>query len=270
MAVSTRSEFIDFILPLRERLHKYYDKNQSPLNQPQNDAADPARAVPQGFIDAMIVREAVFVKEQVRSLQDEFDEDDPRSFHWTVYASIPAKANMNPTSPTMRAQDGSKDASRRTSNSTSTKIPIGAIRVTPKSFDELQHGKLKTDVPQDNEAFAQIGRLAVIKEFRKAGISKLLVDTALKMIREHPYDLVPKYDSSIRVQVEDPSEDFNGLLLVHSPVEMQKVWRKYGFVTDEAMGTWNEDDIEHCGMWKRVDVTDGRRKSKVKLPGRPS
>ena len=35
------------------------------------------------------------------------------------------------------------------------------------------------------------------------------------------------------------------------------------------MGHWDEEGIDHVGMWKRVDVSDGRRKSKVWLPSSP-
>jgi hypothetical protein len=80
MSVSTRSEFIDFILPLKERMN-LYDPTRPPADQPKNDAADITQAIPQGFIDAMIVREAVFVKEQGVPLENELDEDDARSFH---------------------------------------------------------------------------------------------------------------------------------------------------------------------------------------------
>ena len=65
------------------------------------------------------------------------------------------------------------------------------------------------------------------------------------------------------------SFDFKGLVLVHSQKGVQKVWRKYGFETDESMGTWDEEGIEHVGMWKRVDIAEGRRKSKIWLPGSP-
>ena len=78
MAVSTQSEFVDFIVPLRERM-RLYDLNSPPKDQPRNDAADPTKAIPQGFIDAMIVREEVFVQEQDIPLANELDDDDPVS-----------------------------------------------------------------------------------------------------------------------------------------------------------------------------------------------
>lgn len=259
MAVSTRSDFIDFIVPLRERM-KLYDKTRPPSDQPKNDAVDPVRAIPQGFIDAMTVREAVYVKEQGVPLEHEFDEDDPRSFFWTVYASVPLKAHASTTSPDIKPQDSNSDHPRHAS--TSTKIPIGTIRLVPEPHSEPHpNGKFETAVHKNNEAYVKLGRLAVIKEFREAGIAKLLVDTALAFIRNNPYEMLPQYEASANTQ--GAGLDYRGLVLVHSQVDVQKIWRKYGFETDESMGTWDEEGIEHVGMWKRVDVSAARRKSKV-------
>jgi len=49
MAVSTRSEFVDFIVPLHGRLD-LYDPTKPPSDQPRNDAADAAKQIPTGFI----------------------------------------------------------------------------------------------------------------------------------------------------------------------------------------------------------------------------
>jgi hypothetical protein len=46
--ISTNSDFVDFILPLRERLN-LYDNSSPSGRQPKNDATDPAKAIPQGF-----------------------------------------------------------------------------------------------------------------------------------------------------------------------------------------------------------------------------
>jgi hypothetical protein len=51
-----------------------YDRKKSSLEQPTN--------VPKTFLDAMEVREEVFVKEQGVPLENEFDSDDPRACHW--------------------------------------------------------------------------------------------------------------------------------------------------------------------------------------------
>jgi len=50
-----------------------YNRKESSLEQPN---------VPKTFLDAMEVREEVFVKEQGVPLENEFDSDDPRACHW--------------------------------------------------------------------------------------------------------------------------------------------------------------------------------------------
>ncbi|WPH03447.1 Hypothetical protein R9X50_00632700 [Acrodontium crateriforme] len=272
MAVSTRSEFVDFIVPLRGRLD-LYDRTKPPSEQPRNDAADITKAIPQGFIDAMTVREEVFVKEQGIELENELDDDDCKSFHWVAYASIPAKnapANAK-TDPNMRR------------TSTSTKIPIGTIRLVlpphaphPTS-DHRPHGSEqdnKTGMHDGKEAYVKLGRLAVIKEFRKAGISRLLIETALAFARDHPLDMMPFFDpTKIEALNQEHARgvgvDWRGLVLVHAQTGVQKIWKKYGFETDEGMGVWDEENIEHVGMWRRLDIHSGRRTSKAFLPIRP-
>lgn len=245
------SEFIDLIKPLHERL-SLYDRTSLPTSQPRNDAADPAKGVPQAFIDAMQVREEVYVREQKIPLENEVDEDDARSFHWVVYASIPAKA-MN------------GNGERRTS--TSTKIPIGTIRLVPPPHLPHEGGKGNgRGGGESQEAYIKLGRLAVIKEFRKAGISKLLIETALAFAREHPYEVGPQMDLSEALH-KGIAMNFKGLVLVHSQVGVQKVWKRFGFELDESMGTWDEEGIEHVAMWKRVDVSNGRRNSKLWTQG---
>jgi predicted GNAT family N-acyltransferase len=256
MALSTRSEFVDFIVPLHDRL-KLYDRTKPPTQQHVNDNTDPAKAIPQGFIDAMVVREEVYVKEQGVPLENELDDEDPKSFHWTAYASIPSKhSSSGSTSP-----DGLTESSRRTS--TSTKIPIGTIRLVPPPHRPMK----STNMYDGKEPYIKLGRLAVIKEFRKAGISKLLIDTAIIFAREHPNEISPYFDPT-RVEAMRQESDhgenleWNGLILIHAQVGIQKLWRRYGFETDEGMGVWNEEGIDHVGMWKRLDVSRARRQSK--------
>ncbi|KAK5116513.1 hypothetical protein LTR62_008062 [Meristemomyces frigidus] len=272
----SRSDFVDCVEPVHERI-ELYDASRLPTDQPKNDAVDQVKALPQAFIDAMIVREEVYVKEQGILLENELDNDDARSYHWVVYASIPGKVQ----SPEIVAQGtNGKTAARR--SGTSTKVPIGTIRLVPPPHapHSSEHSKPNSEDKSDHrpdsplvydpkkESYVKLGRLAVIKEFRKAGISKLLIETALSFARANHDIFAPNHDPA-RFEAEQQLSDrhrvhdWKGLVLVHSQVGVQKVWRKYGFETDASMGEWDEEGIMHVGMWRRLDV--GRRKSRVFL-----
>lgn len=260
----SRSEFIDFVRPPGDRL-KLYDKSRRSNDQPVNDAADPTKQIPQGFLDAMAVREQVYIDEQHCSLENELDDDDKRSFHWTAYASIPAKSTQSTDkNPTSSSNGPSSTTERRTSSS--TKIPIGTIRLVPPPHEVHPHGRDDTSVHDGKEPYIKLGRLAVTKEFRKAGISRLLIETALAFARDHPRDITGPLDPTLveaLKQEHSTDLDFRGLVLVHAQVGVQKVWRKYGFETDESMGQWVEEGIDHVGMWKRMDIKGGRRASRM-------
>lgn len=266
--ISTNSDFVDFILPLRERLN-LYDVAHSPTYQPKNDATDPAKAIPQGFIDAMSVREAVFVVEQGVPLENELDFDDRRCYTWTAYASYPGLVKPMP--------EGSHPLRKQ---STSTKFPIGTIRLIPPpnttnhAFENHRNmdgtpftGKTIASLTHNgHEPFVTLGRLAILKDYRKLGISKLLIDSALTMAHDYPHIIsehptaVFAEDLKAHLGVDDlglkNDEDFawNGLVLIHAQIGLQKFWARYGFEVDEGMGIWEEEGMDHVGMWKRLDL----------------
>jgi hypothetical protein len=62
-----------------------YDRKRPPSEQPGN--------IPKTFLDAMEVREQVFVKEQGVPLDNEFDADDARACHWVRCSSPIALAS---------------------------------------------------------------------------------------------------------------------------------------------------------------------------------
>ncbi|KAI2468289.1 acyl-CoA N-acyltransferase [Annulohypoxylon bovei var. microspora] len=93
-----------------------YDGNKPHSEQPAH--------IPKVFLDAMEVREAVFVQEQGVPLPYEFDADDPRSCHWVVYASV-----NRTTAPEERdPRTGEVTRPRRSETRTT---PIGTLRVVP-------------------------------------------------------------------------------------------------------------------------------------------
>ena len=256
MALSTDSDFVKFIFPLKERL-SLYDLSRRPYDQPRNDAADPVKNIPHSFIDAMEVRVQVFVDEQKCPLENELDEDDQRSFHWVAYAPVPVETVRKGTG-SGGADDEKTNANRR--SSTSTKIPIGTIRLVPPQHGPHPNDVQRTAMHDGVEPYVKLGRLAVVPEFRKTGISGLLITTALAFIRERPYEIMPSQKPmEVLKQAVDRGAnfDFKGLCLVHAQTGPQKVWKKYGFELDPEMGTWQEEHMEHVGMWTRIDVSRG-------------
>ncbi|KAK0613335.1 acyl-CoA N-acyltransferase [Immersiella caudata] len=105
-------------------LHQYYDPNLRSNQQPYAKGKNGRLPIPQTFLDAMAVREAVYVDEQGVPLAHEFDLEDDRSVHWVIYASVQkpvAEAVIDPTT-------GAIITPRR---SETVKLPIGTIRLVP-------------------------------------------------------------------------------------------------------------------------------------------
>ncbi|KAI0882557.1 uncharacterized protein GGS22DRAFT_46245 [Annulohypoxylon maeteangense] len=85
--------------------------------------AQPAH-IPRVFLDAMEVREAVFVEEQKVPLAFEYDADDARSCHWVVYASVNRTTEPEERDP----QTGEVTKPRK---SETRSVPIGTMRIVP-------------------------------------------------------------------------------------------------------------------------------------------
>ncbi|EEP79413.1 predicted protein [Uncinocarpus reesii 1704] len=178
---------------------------------------------PHVFNDAMDVRTMIFVNEQGCSPESEFDEDDPRSWHWVFY-------------------DGRADK----------QIPIGVIRLVPPPHPS--HETLLRDSgashqlerhAEPEEPYVKLTRVGLLPAYRGMGLSRKLVDTALDWAAEHKHEVVSAGCNK---------QPWNGLVLVHAQVQVEALYARMGFVTDESMGTWEEERILHVGMWKRVNV----------------
>ena len=81
-------------------------------------------SLPRTFLDAMSVREEVYVKEQDVPQEFEFDEDDTRAAHWVIYASI--NQTLEPA-----LTDPSTGEVLRPRRSESRSVPIGTVRLVP-------------------------------------------------------------------------------------------------------------------------------------------
>lgn len=114
-------------------------------------------------------------------------------------------------------------------------VPVSVIRIVP--FPHGPHPNGHSD--PDEEPYFKIGRVATVASARGKGLSRMLSEQAFSWMATH--------------QAELPS-DWNGLVLSHAQVTVEKMYEKLGFVTDVKLGRWDEVGIEHLGMWRRLSL----------------
>jgi predicted GNAT family N-acyltransferase len=114
--------------------------------------------------------------------------------------------------------------------------PIACIRLCPSPHEPHPNGF----VDPDEEPYLKLQRFATLASHRGRGLGRMLVDTSLRWAAEHKEEIGGK--------------GWNGMVLVHAQVNVEKVWAKMGFVTDERLGRWYEEGIEHLGMWRWVEL----------------
>lgn len=157
---------------------------------------------------------------------------------------------------------------------------------TAEQQQQQQPTHTATKMWNGTEAYIKLGRLATLRSHRGLGFGRVLIDSALKWAVENASTL----SSSVRRQPprvtgegegegekendeekdeEEEKEDkegngWNGLVLVHAQRDVEAWYRSVGgFVTDEGMGFWMEDGIEHVGMWRRLDLRGKREGERV-------
>ncbi|KAI5850063.1 acetyltransferase [Tricharina praecox] len=117
------------------------------------------------------------------------------------------------------------------SNSGST--PVGTLRIVPPPHAHHEG----EGVPHDGDGgHVKVGRFATLKEFRGRGVGRALVDAAVAWLESEG----------------DKVEGWDGRVLAHAQVGVRGVWERLGFAVDERMGVWDEEGIDHCGMWRTV------------------
>lgn len=191
-------------------------------------------ANPPVFNDAMIIRLRVFVDEQRCSAEAEIDDDDTRSWHWVMY-------HVSPTAT----------------------VPVAVIRLVPPP--QPPHALLtdpQTAAAQEpprydwsHEPCVKLTRVAVLPEYRGLGLGRRLVETALTWASERAAEIdqaVAQF--AARWDWTGSRARWDGLVLVHAQVDVERMYRALGFQTDESLGRWDEEAIEHVGMFKRVRV----------------
>lgn len=221
---------IVFIPPPGEQV-KGYDRTVFSENQ--------TCAIPQHFQKCMKVREEVFVKEQGVALEDEFDDEDARSYHWIA----------------LLHDLGGHEEPRLMGQAVST--PVGTIRLVPPPHVDSRTQKRTDKQPpatKMNEPYVKLGRLATLCSFRNHGIGKLLVNTALDWAATNHHLLCDcsRPEEGIDTSPCGVSQRWRGLILVHAQVYAENIYTRMGFERDGTMGTWIEDGLPHMGMWRRM------------------
>ncbi|KAK8157985.1 acyl-CoA N-acyltransferase [Phyllosticta citrichinensis] len=260
-----------------------------------------AADIPQTFKDAMTVRERVFVEEQNIALENEFDADDARSFHWVVYASVGATGTTNrfkpgangdstSTSSTTTTTTAGADAQeeRRRSDPSAHRVAVGTVRLVPPphpphpapsdrhaldnslaapatigaanangTASSNGHGHSHTTAVAP--PYIKLGRLAILSPYRKLGLARLLVRTALDWAAQHPHLLCPPPSPEAvelaKVEGRDGAlGSWDGRVLAHAQIHLEKFYGSFGFVRDEDMGVWDEEGIDHVGMWLQLKL----------------
>lgn len=275
------TEFVNTICPLKGALDGY--DNTLPCSKQKIH-------VPPNFCDAMAVREAVFGEQGV-PLEAEFDEDDPRSWHWVAYASV-ATHSASPPKALRRNDSGNTPADdARRASATATRVPVATIRLIPPPHGPNKYVQQhKTDKHADadppvedhdhkqpTEPYIKLGRLAVLAPYRSLGLAKLLINAALDYATANP-DLVYRPPSPTALEMaqilgnnKEREITWQGLVMIHAQANLEAMWEKHGFheelrnedgeVEIEAEPHWIEEGIEHVGMWKRLPIEKRKRLS---------
>ncbi|KAF3143359.1 hypothetical protein TWF703_010771 [Orbilia oligospora] len=121
------------------------------------------------------------------------------------------------------------------------RTPVGTIRLIPPTISK--------------KSYVLLGRLAVLKPFRKLGLARLLVEEALRYAASE--------GSAGGFDLPGEGIKWDGKCYVHAQTNVQGWWANNGFYRDDDAGEWDEEGIMHVGMWK--DIALERRRSIINL-----
>lgn len=155
------------------------------------------------------------------------------------------------------------------------------------------HTHTATKMWNGKEPYIQLGRLATLPSHRGLGFGRVLIDSALKwavyekasILQQRPH-IVTKQGTQGKQEKKEKNKEqekaekeeeeegnnnnrWNGLVLVHAQRDVEAWYRSlHGFVTDEDMGVWIEEGIEHVGMWRRLDLSGEKQEQEQEAGGR--
>jgi len=258
-----------------------WDKTKRANQQPST--------VPSLFRDALSIRQEVYCDEQGVALENEVDEDDKRSWHWVVNASVastssPPPENLIDTTPqstngSIRGTSARKTDEERRPSASAISLPVGTIRLIPpphgpNPYKAEEVANSDSPAPAQShhpkEPYIKLGRLATLREYRRLGLSRLLINTALEFASKNPQLICPapspttiELAKTISKEVEE-AVTWKGLCMVHAQVSVIGLWTRHGFSEEliddhgnieiEKEEHWFEEGIEHLAMWKRIKM----------------
>jgi predicted GNAT family N-acyltransferase len=196
------------------------------------------------FTHAMHIRDSVFVQEQLCRAEEEIDDDDGRSWGWVVYAHHHPEQNQG---------DGGEAVG------TIRLVPPPHLRhshLTSAAGEEETGGKKKKEYDIQHEPYIRITRVAVLAAFRGYGLSRLLMRTVEDWAARNKRVIDEMYSQFTAQEdgLDAAAQRWNGLIGLHAQAQVERMYASMGYETDESMGRWDEEGIEHVGMFKRVDI----------------
>jgi predicted GNAT family N-acyltransferase len=138
------------------------------------------------------------------------------------------------------------------------KKPVAVVRLVPPPHAPHEHlNPVLEDGVDPTQAharhdlpFVKLTRVAVLPEYRGMGLSRDLIEHVLDWAAEHPEEI----ESGLQLRQAESELRWEGLVLVHSQVQIEALYQRMGFETDRGLGTWVEEGIRHVGMWRTIEV----------------
>lgn len=226
-------------------------------NDTKNDSL-----IPQLFLDAMAVREEVFVKEQGVPAENEVDEDEEKSWHWVVFAGPSVEGQE------VEGQEGEEEDDGRARRL----VPVGTVRLVPPPHHHQEQYADTCGIPpssgnkQEREPYVKLTRLAILGSYRRRGLAARLTRECLDWAAAHASEIDRAAQSTLS-QISAKNNErakyqkWQGLVRIHAQVGAVPWYEGQGFELDKdehgkVKDGWDEEGIPHLGMWKRVKLRD--------------
>jgi predicted GNAT family N-acyltransferase len=178
----------------------------------------------------------VFIEEQGCNPDAEIDADDARSWQFVEYSTT------------------EQDKEER---------PVAVVRLVPPPHaphETLHDPARAAEFPAfdvQHEPYVKITRVAVVKEFRGLGMASKVMRVAEEWAaaNKESIDAMCRRVAGDDI-VEEKGKGWTGLVGLHAQVQVEKMYQRMGYETDHSLGTWDEEGIQHVGMFKRVNLTN--------------